>query len=76
MKNFKKTAAALLIASALLTSCKNNNENGQDVGSEVGNGENYVDEQEKSTATETGQHIGNDTDSTSVRDEPGKVSNN
>ncbi len=75
MKNWKKYTAMGMLMASMFTACKQHNEDGRDVGSEVGNGENYVDEQDKNNAAETGQHIGNDTDSTSVR-EPGKVSNN
>ncbi|HEX9979439.1 MAG TPA: hypothetical protein VGB50_02610 [Flavobacterium sp.] len=60
MKKFKLNIIILSLALATLSSCKENKE------------ERVADDgTDKSTVTETGQHIGGDTDSTSViSDEP------
>ena len=55
--------------------CKKSNGN-ETTGSEVGNGENYGNEQNQSDATKTGQHIGATADSTTVDGERGTQSNN
>jgi hypothetical protein len=70
MKKHLKIAFGLLLLS-IVVSCKDQNGNGAG----VGDGEKYANEQNQSDATETGQHIGNTTDSTSVG-ERGKISNN
>jgi len=58
-----------------LAACKDNTGGGSN-GSGTHDGEDYKNEQEQSTTTETGQNIGNNTDSTSIDGPPGNPSNN
>ena len=70
----KKIIVFLLIV-LFLAACKNNTGGDSNV-SRTHDGEDYKNEQEQSNVTETGQNIGNNTDSTSIDGPPGNPSNN
>jgi hypothetical protein len=56
-----------------LASCKDTKSD-ENTGTGAGDGEKYTNEQGQSDATETGQHIGSNADSTTVDGEPGNPS--
>ncbi len=72
-KLLKTFAASVLIVFA--AACKQSNE-GQDVGTNVGNGDMYNDPGSGNTEDHSGQNIGSDNDSTTVDGPKGSPSNN
>jgi len=75
MKNPLPKLIAMLFVLFVSISCKDSNEGGSR-GSGTNDGEDYKNEQKKSSVTQTGQNIGNDADSTSIDGKPGNRSNN
>jgi penicillin-binding protein-related factor A (putative recombinase) len=68
MKTILRNIGIAFCMIVFLSACKENKNENRDT--------QQYDETEKSTVTETGQHIGNNADSTSIDGEPGNPSNN
>lgn len=74
MKVIIKNISIMLLIVVFLGACKQDNKN--EAKESDHNETQQRDSVEKSRVTEIGQHIGNNTDSTSVDGEPGNPSNN
>ncbi|HEU0137407.1 MAG TPA: hypothetical protein VFQ50_08955 [Flavobacterium sp.] len=79
MKTSKKRLLAAMFGILLtISSCKQDNPDGYDVGAGTGNSETYNDRgagNSGGTTDHPGQNIGSNRDSTTVQGEPGKPSN-